>query len=163
MRIAAAGCASAAAAQQLLCGGAAEARPAPRPRVIPRGEGLGPHRDPQEISLVSYNMLAARFATPQRLPHVAPAFLDYERRWALLQREIAEFACDVVCLQEVTIERCAPGRPPAVAAEYAAPAHHPRLPALATPQRPAGGRSCAASWAAWGSTVWCRANPMKLY
>lgn len=77
--------------------------------VIPRGQGLRSSRaqtkDCTTVSIVSYNVLCDKFATPQRLPHVFPQFLNYEHRWASLKRELSEFEADVVCLQEITIER----------------------------------------------------------
>ena len=50
-------------------------------------------------------VLCDRFSTQQRLPHVMPQFLSYDYRWQLIQREIAEFDSDIICLQEATIDR----------------------------------------------------------
>ena len=80
-------------------------------RVIPRGKplvaGPGPAGGaPQQLSIVSWNLLSQRFSTPQRLSDVYPQYLDWEHRWPLLQRELAGFgAVDVVCVQEVSVER----------------------------------------------------------
>ena len=99
------GCGTIAAAQRLLCQQTAGGR-ALRPRVIPRGQQLSSNPRADEISVITYNVLCARFATQQRLPHVAPPYLEYDdHRWPLLARELQEFGSDLVLLQEVTTDR----------------------------------------------------------
>ena len=60
---------------------------------------------PTQFSVVSYNILCDRFATPRRLPHVYPQFLCWEHRWPRLRNELAAFDADIICLQEVTLEK----------------------------------------------------------
>lgn len=35
-----------------------------------------------------------------------PTYLEYDYRWPLLQRELSDFGAEILCLQEVTHERC---------------------------------------------------------
>lgn len=72
-------------------------------RVIDRGQPLS--SEPTQISVASWNILCEKFATPQRLPHVPPQFLDYDYRWPRIQDELRNFGADVICLQEVTVQR----------------------------------------------------------
>jgi len=74
------------------------------PSVLPRGHSLQPKKD-DEISVVSYNVLCEKFATSSQFSHVPPSFLEFDYRWHILQKELAEFESDIICLQESTIER----------------------------------------------------------
>lgn len=73
-------------------------------RVIPRGNKLG-NSIPNQVAIVSYNVLCDRFSTANRLPNVAPQFLSFDYRWQHLARELAEFDSDIICLQEAPIDR----------------------------------------------------------
>eukprot|EP00198_Chlamydomonas_reinhardtii_P001888 XP_001691224.1 predicted protein [Chlamydomonas reinhardtii] len=57
--------------------------------------------EPDEISVVCYNLLADVYATPKRYPYVRPEWLAWPHRWAALQQQLASFGADVICLQEV--------------------------------------------------------------
>lgn len=72
-------------------------------RLLPRSRPL-PSK-PDELSLVSYNILCDRYANPRRLPHVYAEFLDPDYRWRRLQSELAAFGADLIALQEVTVDR----------------------------------------------------------
>ena len=75
-------------------------------RVVPRGKPLVTEPRPRSLSIVSWNLLSQRWSTPQRLRDVYPQYLEWEHRWPLLQRELAGFGpVDVVCVQEVSVER----------------------------------------------------------
>lgn len=80
-----------------------------RPKILSRSRTAGLSSDEQSFSVVSYNVLCDRFATPRRYPHVHPQFLQWEWRWPRLRHELAAFGADIVCLQEVTLERWAGG------------------------------------------------------
>ncbi len=73
-------------------------------KVIPRGTKLG-NSLPNQVAIVSYNVLCDRFSTSDRLPNVAAQYLSFEYRWIHLMRELAEFDSDIVCLQEAPIDR----------------------------------------------------------
>jgi len=73
-------------------------------KVIPRGKKLG-NGIPNQLSIVSYNVLCDRFSTSSKLPHVASQFLSFDYRWQHLARELAEFDSDIICLQEAPIDR----------------------------------------------------------
>lgn len=72
------------------------------PRLLPKGTFRSTR--PNEVSIVSYNALCQRFATPSRFQHVPPAYLSRAHRWPLLQRELSELDADIVCLQESPID-----------------------------------------------------------
>lgn len=76
----------------------------PAVRLVPRPQPLK-SSSADEISVVSYNILADSFAKPARLPHARPHDLAWARRWASLQAELASLAADIICLQEVDVGR----------------------------------------------------------
>ncbi|PNW83119.1 hypothetical protein CHLRE_06g307400v5 [Chlamydomonas reinhardtii] len=71
-----------------------------RARKVRRPEALQ-SSEPDEISVVCYNLLADVYATPKRYPYVRPEWLAWPHRWAALQQQLASFGADVICLQEV--------------------------------------------------------------
>ncbi|KAL4424801.1 hypothetical protein ABPG77_000841 [Micractinium sp. CCAP 211/92] len=72
-------------------------------RLLPRGRLLP--AKPDEVSLISYNILCQRYANSRRLPHVFAQYLDPDYRWQRLQAELASFGADLIALQEVTVDR----------------------------------------------------------
>ncbi|KAG2490743.1 hypothetical protein HYH03_010898 [Edaphochlamys debaryana] len=61
--------------------------------------------DPDEISVVVWNILADHYCTPKRYPYVRPDWLSWPHRWALLQEQLGSFGSDLICLQEVEPSR----------------------------------------------------------
>lgn len=56
------------------------------------------------LTLVTYNVLADKFATGGFHSYCPPQFLDWAHRRALLERELLGLQADVLCLQEVRAE-----------------------------------------------------------
>ncbi len=77
----------------------------PFTQVVQRGQPLRAQGE-DEISIVSYNILADMFAKAHRLPHVHPDHLQWERRLALILEELTRLDADVCCLQEVDASWC---------------------------------------------------------
>ncbi|KAG2426336.1 hypothetical protein HXX76_013093 [Chlamydomonas incerta] len=71
-----------------------------RARKVRRPEALQ-SSEPDEVSVVCYNLLADVYATPKRYPYVRPEWLAWPHRWAALQQQLSSFGADVICLQEV--------------------------------------------------------------
>ncbi|EFJ47404.1 hypothetical protein VOLCADRAFT_92068 [Volvox carteri f. nagariensis] len=61
--------------------------------------------EPDEISLIVYNILADHYCTPKRYPYVRPEWLHWPHRWEALQEQIRSFGSDLICLQEVEPSR----------------------------------------------------------
>lgn len=57
-----------------------------------------------DIQCVSYNILANAYARPDRYPQVDPDALKWEIRRVALERKMAGFDADILCLQEVEEE-----------------------------------------------------------
>jgi CCR4-NOT transcription complex subunit 6 len=74
-----------------------------RVRIVPRSKPL--HSMPDEISLVSYNVLCQRYANSRRFPHVYAQYLEASYRLERIKQELAAFGADIIALQEVTIDR----------------------------------------------------------
>lgn len=74
-----------------------------KPRVLSRNRLLTSKQN--DFSIVSYNVLCDRFATGRRLPHVYHGYLDWDYRWSRLKFELSGFDADIICLQEVTLNR----------------------------------------------------------
>jgi CCR4-NOT transcription complex subunit 6 len=60
---------------------------------------------PRIFSLLTYNVLADRFAGHRQLQYVPVQYLAWDYRWPLLQDELLRLGGDVVCLQEVDLHR----------------------------------------------------------
>ncbi|GLC33494.1 hypothetical protein PLESTB_000081100 [Pleodorina starrii] len=60
---------------------------------------------PDEISIIVYNILADHYCTPKRYPYVRPEWLHWPHRWAALQEQLGTFGADLICLQEVEPSR----------------------------------------------------------
>ncbi|KAI3433865.1 hypothetical protein D9Q98_003668 [Chlorella vulgaris] len=73
-----------------------------RVRIVPRSKPL--HSMPDEISLVSYNVLCQRYANSRRFPHVYAQYLEASYRLERIKQELAAFGADIIALQEVTID-----------------------------------------------------------
>ncbi|KXZ54569.1 hypothetical protein GPECTOR_4g634 [Gonium pectorale] len=57
---------------------------------------------PDEVSLVVYNILADHLATENHYGHIRrPEWLQWPHRWRALQEQLASFGSDLICLQEV--------------------------------------------------------------
>ncbi|GFR52780.1 hypothetical protein Agub_g15395, partial [Astrephomene gubernaculifera] len=75
-----------------------------RARRVRRPEPLC-SSDPDEISVVVYNVLADHYCTPKRYPYVRQEWLHWPHRWRVLQEQLASFGADIICLQEVEPSR----------------------------------------------------------
>lgn len=60
---------------------------------------------PDEISVVSWNVLADVFSHPDRMPWVEPRLMAWDFRWPLILRQLDACRADVICLQEVDTAR----------------------------------------------------------
>ncbi len=73
--------------------------------VLPKGSSLA-SSSPDELSLLSYNIMADAFAHTQRLAaYCSPEVLSWERRLPLILQQVQDAQADVVCLQEVDVAR----------------------------------------------------------
>lgn len=57
------------------------------------------------ISVASYNLLCETFATLDRFPRAFERFLQWDHRWRQQSKEIAALGADILCLQEVSIDK----------------------------------------------------------
>ena len=55
----------------------------------------------QQLSLVSWNLLAPAYASPTKYSYASRSDLSWPRRQARIVERLAEIDADVVCLQEV--------------------------------------------------------------
>lgn len=75
-----------------------------RLQLVPPSGSLATHC-PDELSVVTYNVLADAFAG-KLLDYCEPALLDWAtQRWPLLQAQLQAWAADLVMLQEVDVLR----------------------------------------------------------
>mmetsp|Transcript_34047 Transcript_34047/g.75500 ORF Transcript_34047/g.75500 Transcript_34047/m.75500 type:complete len:116 (-) Transcript_34047:325-672(-) len=81
---------------------------AAKPRIVSKGQPLA-SAGPDEISILSYNILADQYATPKKLHYTFPSHLVWSHRRQLISDEIAAVHADLVCLQEVDLARCGGG------------------------------------------------------
>jgi hypothetical protein len=58
-----------------------------------------------DISVISWNVLADHLVSPRKYPYVHPQALAWPHRWHLLQQDLASFQSDFICLQEVEVSR----------------------------------------------------------
>lgn len=77
----------------------------PKPKLILRGRALTVN-ETDEISVVSFNVLADNLVRENPSYNYAnELFRSWEWRWDKLKEEITVLDADIVCLQEVEIER----------------------------------------------------------
>ncbi|GLI60021.1 hypothetical protein VaNZ11_002085 [Volvox africanus] len=61
--------------------------------------------EPDEISIIAYNILADHYCTSKKYPYVRPEWLYWPHRWEALQAQLGGFGSDIICLQEVEPSR----------------------------------------------------------
>ncbi|KXZ54570.1 hypothetical protein GPECTOR_4g635 [Gonium pectorale] len=88
-----------------------------RARRVRRPEPLV-STEPDEISVMVYNILADHYCTHKRYPYVRPEWLQWPHRWRALQEQLASFGSDLICLQEVEPARWEEMLASPVLAEY---------------------------------------------
>eukprot|EP00210_Caulerpa_lentillifera_P009566 g9123.t1 len=77
----------------------------PKPKLIPRGKGLTV-REPDELSVLSFNVLSDNLVRSNPSYNYADElYRSWEYRWDRLKDEISIMDADIVCLQEIEIEK----------------------------------------------------------
>ncbi|CAG9467285.1 unnamed protein product [Pedinophyceae sp. YPF-701] len=56
---------------------------------------------PNEFSVATYNVLSDFYGTSKRHSYVAPEYMKYDYRFALMRKQIETMDADIVCLQEI--------------------------------------------------------------
>ncbi|KAJ1951685.1 Glucose-repressible alcohol dehydrogenase transcriptional effector, partial [Dispira parvispora] len=75
------------------------APPEPRPWVTLDKEAA--QKGHEIVTVMSYNILSSRYATPQQYGYVPSWALDWDHRRDIILKEILERDADIVCLQEL--------------------------------------------------------------
>eukprot|EP00798_Chlamydomonas_sp_ICE-L_P011622 gene11622-34330_t len=72
--------------------------------IIHRGSSLATS-NPDEFSILSFNVLADKYLRGKLVPGVPPEYLQWEHRSKLLDEELGASNADIICLQEVEPNR----------------------------------------------------------
>lgn len=77
----------------------------PKARLIPRGKALTV-REPDELSVLSFNVLSDNLVRSNpRYNYADELYKSWEYRFDRLKEEINVMNADIVCLQEIEIEK----------------------------------------------------------
>lgn len=77
-------------------------------KQIPAGSSLA-SSDPEQFSIVSYNVLADTYASgaagASKMSYASQLVRSWAHRWPLLRKSLKKLSADVICLQEVDVDR----------------------------------------------------------